>query len=62
MKWISVKERLPKISGKYIVHTVGTSKLYQTKNRFETRFIPNEEKGGGTFDVNNQVVEFWLEE
>ena len=62
MKWVSVNERFPQSGGKYIVHTIGTGKLYKPKNRFETSFILNEKMDGGRFDVSNQIVEFWLEE
>lgn len=59
MKWISVENGLPDISGKYVVKTITTGPLRRV-NKFETRFHISENKS--SWDVSNQIVTEWLNE
>lgn len=56
IQWISVADRLPEESGKYIVEGVST---IGTTRRLETNFVKTEKRGHFTCAYN---VLKWLEE
>lgn len=57
MEWISVKEKLPKKEGKYVVKTVTSM-----GNTHKVETFCTITKGKAHFGVNNQIVTHWLQE